>query len=63
MQAARIHTDSYLCDKAMKNILAYQDEEGSFGSILANIQITPALLGESLIGLKRYACPVLGKKA
>ncbi|CAB4011160.1 Hypothetical predicted protein, partial [Paramuricea clavata] len=40
----------------MRNILTYQDE-GSFGSILANIQITPALLGESLISLKRYACP------
>ena len=61
LQAARIHTDSYLCDKAVRNILTYQDEEGSFGSILANIQITPALLGESLISLKRYACPV-GKK-
>ncbi|CAB4028535.1 gastric intrinsic factor-like [Paramuricea clavata] len=59
LQAARIHTDGYSCDKAMRNILTYQDDEGSFGSILANIQITPALLGESLISLKRYACPVV----
>ena len=58
LQAARIHTDIYLCDKAMRNILSYQDEEGSFGTILANIRVTPALLGESLIGLKNLACPV-----
>ena len=45
----------------MKHILSYQDEEGSFGSILANIQVTPSLLGESLISLKNYTCPV-GKK-
>ena len=44
----------------MTHILSYQDEEGSFGSILANIQVTPSLLGESLISLKNYACP--GKK-
>ena len=45
----------------MKHILSFQDEEGSFGSILANIQVTPSLLGESLVSLKDYACPV-GKK-
>jgi hypothetical protein len=45
----------------MRNILSYQDEEGSFGTILANIRITPALLGESLISLKKYHCPV-GKR-
>ena len=45
----------------MRHILSYQDEEGSFGTILANIQVTPALLGESLISLKKYPCPV-GKK-
>ena len=44
----------------MRHILSYQDEEGSFGTILANIQVTPSLLGESLISLKDYACP--GKK-
>ena len=41
----------------MRHILSYQDEEGSFGTILANIQVTPSLLGESLISLKNYACP------
>ena len=44
----------------MRHILSYQDEEGSFGTILANIQVTPSLLGKSLISLKDYACP--GKK-
>ena len=62
LQAARVHTDEYLCDKAMRNILTYQDEEGSFGTILANIRVTPALLGESLISLKNYPCPV-GKES
>ncbi|XP_028396005.1 transcobalamin-2-like [Dendronephthya gigantea] len=59
LQAARVHTDTYECEKALRNILSYQgqDEEGSFGSILANIQVTPALLGESLISLKEYHCP------
>ena len=58
LQAARIHTDSYLCEKAMRNILSYQKEDGSFGTILANIRITAALLGESLISLRKYHCPV-----
>ena len=61
LQAARVHTNIYRCDKAMRSILKYQDDkgenEGSFGSILANIQVTPALLGESLISLKNYPCP------
>ena len=43
------------------SILTFQNDQGedvgSFGSILANIQVTPALLGESLISLKRYSCP------
>lgn len=53
-----MYPDIYLCDKAMRHILAHQDDKGSFGSILANIQVTPALLGESLISLKNYDCPV-----
>ena len=60
LQAARVHTNSYRCDKALRYILTFQDFEGSFGNILANIQVTPALLGESLISLKNYPCP--GKK-
>jgi hypothetical protein len=49
----------------MRYLLKFQNDQGdnvgSFGSILANIQITPALLGESLISLKNYPCPA-GKK-
>ena len=61
LQAARVYTYIYRCDKAMRSVLKHQQDkgenEGSFGSILANIQVTPALLGESLISLKNYACP------
>ncbi|XP_028400195.1 transcobalamin-2-like [Dendronephthya gigantea] len=59
LQAARVSTKRYRCEKAMRSILTYQknDGDGSFGSILANIQVTPALLGESLISLKKYPCP------
>ena len=60
-RAARVPTDDYLCEKAMRHILSYQDQKGSFGTILANTQIPPSLVGESLINLKKYACPV-GKK-
>jgi hypothetical protein len=42
----------------MRNILTYQNDEDSFGTILANIRVTAALLGESLISLKKYTCPV-----
>ena len=38
-----------------------QDKKESFGTILANTQIPPSLLRESLINLKKYACPA-GKK-
>jgi hypothetical protein len=61
LQAARVHTFVFRCEKAMRHILTFQNDQGedvgSFGSILANIQVTPALLGESLISLKRYSCP------
>ncbi|XP_028395936.1 transcobalamin-2-like [Dendronephthya gigantea] len=57
LQAARVHTDSYYCDKAMRNILTYQNDEGSFGSILANIPVIPSLLGQSFISLKYLSCP------
>ena len=57
LQAARINTNSYRCNKALRHILTYQNDEGSFGSILANIQVTPALLGESLLSLKKLDCP------
>ena len=60
--AARVHSDVWHCEKAMRNILSYQDEEGSFGlSILANVQITPSLLGASMTHLKKFSCPSKGK--
>lgn len=55
--AAGVKTKYWYCEKAMRNILSYQDDKGSFGNALANIQITPSLLGESAIYLKNLACP------
>ena len=55
--AAGVRTDVWHCEKAMRNILSYQDEKGSFGSLLANIQVTPSLLGESVINLDKSGCP------
>ncbi|XP_046843238.1 transcobalamin-2-like [Xenia sp. Carnegie-2017] len=55
--AAGVEPRIFCYEKAMRNILKYQKKDGSFGTILANIQVTPALLGESLINLKNYPCP------
>lgn len=47
----------------MKRILKEQDETGSFGNVLANIQVLPALVGRSLVNLNDLACPQLGEYA
>ena len=57
---ADVNTNDWYCEKAMRNILSYQDDKGSFGSALANVQITPALLGESIINLTEPLCPKMG---
>ena len=47
----------------MKWILKQQDDTGSFGDVLANIQVLPALVGRSLVNLNDLACPTHGEYA
>lgn len=41
----------------MRSMLEKQDDKGSFGDVLANILILPALLGRSLVNLSDLSCP------